>query len=54
MPSAPTTVGELIARVYDILLDEYGDPELASQAAAAVVNDLLAAGLPRVAEPLAA
>ena len=54
MSQAPTNVGELIARIYDILLDEYGDPELASQGATAVVNDLLSAGAPRVAEPLAA
>lgn len=37
----PTTLGDLIAAVYDTMLAEYGDPELASVATAAVVNDLL-------------
>lgn len=54
MTSSPTTVGELISRIYDALLDEHGDPELASVAAAAVVNDLLSTRAPAVAEPLAA
>lgn len=42
-PSAQieTTVGELVAAVYQEFLAVYGDPELASLAAATVVNDML-------------
>jgi hypothetical protein len=44
MAEAPmeTTLGELVAAVYETLLEEYGDPELASVATAAIVNDMLA------------
>ncbi len=38
-----TTLGELINLVYEELLVQYGDPELASVATAAVVNDWLTA-----------
>ena len=53
-----TNLGELIAFFYQQFLEAYGDPELASVAAAAVINDMLAgdgaadeaaAALPRVA-----
>ena len=37
-----TTLGEYMAEVYTQLLEIYGDPDLASVAAAAMVNDLLA------------
>ncbi len=36
------TLGDLISEVYEEFLVMYEDPELASVAAAAVVNDLLA------------
>lgn len=36
------TLGELISTMYEEFLDMYGDEELASVAAAAVINDLLA------------
>ena len=35
------TVGELVSAVYETLLEEYGDPELASVATAAIVQDML-------------
>ena len=35
------TVGELMAAVYETLLEEYGDPELASVATSAIVQDML-------------
>ena len=35
------TLGEWIAALYEACLDEYGDPELAAVAAAALVNDHL-------------
>lgn len=38
-----TGLGELISVVYSEFLAIYGDPELASVAAAAVINDLLSA-----------
>lgn len=38
-----TTLGELIAEIYAEFLALYGDEELASVAAAAVVNDMLTA-----------
>ena len=43
MAHAPmeTTLGELVAAVYETLLEEYGDPELASVATSAIVNDML-------------
>ncbi len=37
------TLGEIINVVYERLLAEYGDAELAAVATAAVVNDLLTA-----------
>lgn len=37
------TLGDLISTMYEEFLDLYGDEELASVAAAAVINDLLAA-----------
>ena len=37
-----TTLGELISMFYEEFMELYGDPELASVAAAAVINDLLA------------
>jgi hypothetical protein len=36
-----TTLGDLISLFYDEFMEQYGDPELASVAAAAVINDLL-------------
>jgi hypothetical protein len=36
-----TTLGDLISTLYEHFLAEYGDPELASVATAAVINDLL-------------
>lgn len=49
MAEAPmeTTLGELVAAVYETLLEEYGDPELASVATSAIVNDMLSKPLPR-------
>ena len=41
-----TTLGELISTIYEQMLLTLGDPELASVATAAVINDLLA-GPPR-------
>ncbi len=43
MADAPmeTTLGELVAAVYETLLEEYGDPDLASVATSAIVNDML-------------
>lgn len=38
-----TTIGELISTLYTSFLEMYGDEELASVAAAAVINDLLTA-----------
>ena len=35
------TLGELVAAVYETLLEEYGDPDLASVATAAIVQDML-------------
>lgn len=43
MSGKNTTLGELINLVYEELLAQYGDAELASVATAAVVNDWLAA-----------
>lgn len=37
-----TTLGDLISMIYEEMLDLYGDPELASVAAATVINDILA------------
>jgi hypothetical protein len=37
-----TTLGDLISLFYEEFMELYGDPELASVAAAAVINDLLA------------
>lgn len=37
-----TTLGELISALYEEFLAVYGDPELASLATAASVNELLA------------
>jgi hypothetical protein len=36
-----TTLGELISTLYTSFLELYGDEDLASVAAAAVINDLL-------------
>jgi hypothetical protein len=49
MAEAPmeTTLGELVAAVYETLLEEYGDPELASVATSAIVSDMLSQPLPR-------
>ncbi|MES2638897.1 MAG: hypothetical protein V4850_05425 [Myxococcota bacterium] len=44
-----TNLGELISTIYEELLAQYGDEELASVATAAVINDLLTAS-PRRAE----
>ncbi len=48
MADAPmeTTLGELVAAVYETLLEEYGDPDLASVATSAIVNDMLTQPLP--------
>ncbi len=35
------TLGELISSVYDEFLDQYGDPDIASVATAAFINELL-------------
>ena len=37
-----TSIGELIALFYEQFLASYGDPELASVATAALINDMLA------------
>ncbi|MEQ1505062.1 MAG: hypothetical protein ABMB14_22705 [Myxococcota bacterium] len=37
-----TTVGEWVAALYDTLIEEYGDEELAEVAAAVIVHDRLA------------
>lgn len=39
------TLGELISTIYEEFLAMYGDEELASVAAAAVINDLITADL---------
>lgn len=36
-----TTLGDLVAAVYETLMEEYGDPELASVATAAIVHDMV-------------
>lgn len=36
-----TSLGELVSAVYQEFLEAYGDPELASVATAALVNDML-------------
>ncbi len=43
MPEAPmeNTLGELVAAVYETLLEEYGDPELASVATPAIGSGML-------------
>jgi hypothetical protein len=43
-PTIDTTLGELINVFYEEFLQLYGDEELASIAAAAVVNDMLSSG----------
>lgn len=40
--SQSTNLGELIAAVYEEFLEIYGDEDIASVAAAAVINDMLA------------
>jgi hypothetical protein len=40
-PPIHATLGELVAAVYETLIEEYGDPELASVAASAIVQDML-------------
>ncbi|MEL6343828.1 MAG: hypothetical protein AAFV53_11895 [Myxococcota bacterium] len=47
----PTTLGELIAFFYDQFLEMYGDPDLASVAAAAVINDMLSDAIEDEDEP---
>lgn len=44
-PTLDTTLGDLITVFYDEFLALYGDEELASIAAAAVVNDMLASAV---------
>lgn len=41
METGNTTLGELIALFYDEYINLYGDPELASVATAASINELL-------------
>lgn len=41
MRTLHTTIGELIALLYAEFMEIHGDPDLASAAAAAVINDLL-------------
>lgn len=54
MHTTETTLGELISTLYEEFLAMYGDEELASVAAAAVINDLLAdAGRPVVQDEAA-
>lgn len=48
-----TTLGELISTIYEEFLAMYGDEELASVAAAAVINDLLAAAGPQAQDEAA-
>jgi hypothetical protein len=40
-PPIHATLGELVAAVYETLIEEYGDPELASVATTAIVQDML-------------
>ncbi|MDP6934946.1 MAG: hypothetical protein QGG40_18640 [Myxococcota bacterium] len=42
--SCDTTLGELVSAFYDEFLELYGDEDLASVAAAALVNNLLTGG----------
>lgn len=49
--TAHTNLGELITLVYDEFLALYGDPDVASVAAAATINDLLAGGEDEVPAP---
>ncbi len=41
-PARETTLGDLIHVVYESMLATYGDPDIASVATAAVVNEVLA------------
>ncbi|MBL8619432.1 MAG: hypothetical protein JNM72_27725 [Deltaproteobacteria bacterium] len=50
MRQLDTNLGDLITVFYDEFLEMYGDAELASVAAAAVINDLLAGAARRTAE----
>lgn len=36
-----TSLGELIAQVYEELLALYGDPDIASVATASIINDMM-------------
>ncbi len=47
-------LGELISLFYDEFMELYGDPELASVATAAVINDLLAEAAQPTADQAAA
>ena len=46
------TLGDLVSLMYEEFMDLYGDEELASVAAAAVINDLIAATVEGVDEGL--
>ena len=50
MRQLDTNLGDLITVFYDEFLEMYGDAELASVAAAAVINDLLAGAARRTVE----
>ena len=47
-------LGELVSAVYETLIEEVGDPELASVATAAIVQDMLTRARPVRAERPAA
>ena len=36
------TIGQVLARIYDAAVEEYGDPELAAIVTSTVLNELLA------------
>lgn len=43
MNALETTIGQVLARIYDAAIEEYGDPELAAIVTSTVLNELLAA-----------
>ena len=49
-----SNLGELISETYLGFLELYADPELASIATAALINDLLTKGLERETDTIAA
>jgi hypothetical protein len=42
MNATELTIGQVLARIYDAALEEYGDPDLAAVVTSTVLNELLA------------